>query len=319
MNNRKRVFWSLMLTLTIILPIANGQPSNPFASSQAMDTMSEGSVTGGMQSTQYIDRARQLGIAPQPQQQTTRYPVEGKQGPVFDEMAMMEMGMGRTRGGRTPGQPVATPIPTPKQVRVLTGSRVQCAISGEILEDIVYRDVPEWEKDNYYDDGSHGDAEAGDGTYTNITVRNDVMSPASHVVLQRLLTLMENIEGMEPMDFYRLNVVSSEPLSSLPKQIDEEQDRDMKLNEWNDRFLRMFRVRENDPQSEFYPLYVPPPPAHPNVPLPPGFQPVIKATPTPAAGQMGYEMGVMGEGTGGHMGNYYRRGRAGVVEGEGFK
>lgn len=315
MNNKKRVFWCVLLTLTIILPIANGQPSNPFASPQAMDTMSEGSVTGGV-STSYIDRARQVGIAPKAQQKA---PAQSKG--EFDEMAMMEMGMTRApRGSRANAQqPMATPIPTPKQIRVLTGSRVQCAVSGEILEDIVYRDVPEWEKDNYFDDGTHGDAEAGDGTYTNITIRNDVMSPTSHVVLQRLLTLTENIEGMEPMDFYRLNVVTSEPLSTLPKQIDEEQDRDMKMSEWNDRFLRMFRVRENDPQSEFYPLYVPPPPAHPNVPLPSGFQPALKATPTPAMGQMGYGMGIEGEGMGGHMGNYYRRGRTGMEGGEGFK
>lgn len=312
MINGKRFFICVLFTLAIIIPIANGQPSNPFASPAAMDTLNEAPVGGGLQSTTYIDRARK--VAPQPQGRS----MDSKEGEFFNEGAMMEMGgMQRSpRGSRSTIQhPVATPIPTPKQIRVLTGSRVQCAVSGEILEDIIYRDVPEWEKDNYYDDGTHGDAEAGDGTYTNITVRNDVMSPTSHAVLQRLLTLMENIEGMEPMDFYRLNVVTSEPLSSLPKQIDEEQDQDMKLGEWNDRFLRMFRVRENDPQSEFFPLYVPPPPAHPNVPLPVGFQPVIKATPTPAS-QMGFGMGVGGEGQGGHAGNYFDRGRMGGMEGE---
>ncbi|MBN1901043.1 hypothetical protein JW926_06930 [Candidatus Sumerlaeota bacterium] len=305
MKNRTRLIWRLVLAFCVILPFAECQPSNPFAPTAAMDTMSEGSVTGGMQSTQYIDRMRDVGIAPSPQRRETK---EGS----YEEFGAYDMGfepdMSRMRGRGSSQQSMATPVPTPKQIRVLTGSRVQCAVSGEILEDIIYRDVPEWEKDNFYDDGTHGDTEAGDGTYTNITVRNDVMSPSSHLVLQRLLTLMENIEGMEPMDFYRLNVVTSEPLSSLPKQIDEEQDRDMKMSEWNDRFLRMFRVRENDPLSEFYPLYVPPPPAHPNVPLPAGFQPVIKATPTPeTGGMMGY--GVAGEGAGGHMGNYYRRGQ----------
>jgi len=312
----KKIFQILFfLILSTIFTSVMAQGSNPFAPTSAMDTMNEAPVGGGISTGTYMDRARDVGIVEgQPQKRESKM---GGGDPRFAEFAMMEGGgpPGGMRGGRRPSQPgvQATPVPTPKQIRVLTGSRVQCAVSGEILEDIIYRDVPELEKENYYDDATHGDAEAGDGTYTNITVRNDVMSAASHEILQRLLTLMENIEDTEPMDFFRLNVVTSEPLSSISKQIEEEQDRDIKLSEWNDRFVRMFRVNENNPQSEFYPLYIPPSPSYPSVPLPGGFQPIIPATPTPESesGRSGFD--VMGEGRGGHMGNYYDRGKAGKM------
>jgi len=300
------VFHSMVFCLFLV-SAALAQGPNPFAPSSAMDTLNEAPVGGGLSSSTYIDRARQVGIAPRPEPPKR----QGKE-QVDEEMLMYAEGMeggpqGRGRTGtQRPGAPMATPVPTPKMIRVLSGSRIQCAVSGIVLEDIVYKEVPEAEKGNYYDDGTHGDAEAGDGTWTNIIVRNDVMSPESHAILQRLMTLMNNIEDREPMDFYRLNVATSEPLSPLPKQIDEEQDRDIKLTEWNDRFLRMFRQNENDPQSAFYPLYLPPPPSYPNVPLPQGFQPIIKATPRPTG--MGMETNITGEGAPGHFGSYYRRG-----------
>ncbi|MCX7001016.1 MAG: hypothetical protein NT106_12100, partial [Candidatus Sumerlaeota bacterium] len=299
---------------------------NPFAPSSAMDTMNEGSVSGGLPSRTYIDRAREVGIAPKAPTAATPAP----RPPGGEVLLMDEMGpRGSMRPGMpiAPGQPLApgapTPSPTPKMIRVLTGSRVECAVYGILLEDIIYKDVPESEKGNYYDDGAHGgDQEAGDGTYTNITVRKDVMSPEAHLILRRTLTLLKNVEQMEPMDFYRMNVVTSEPLSSLPKQIDEEQDRDdMKLDEWNKKFLRDFRISSDDPKSAFYPLYVPPPPSYPNVPLPEGFKPVALATPTPGGpGTMGMEImgepGMMGEGP--PTGGYYRtRGNRGVSSGRG--
>jgi len=311
---RRVIIKALIFTLGI-LSLGLAQGPNPFAPSSAMDTLNEAPVGGGLSTGTYLDRARQVGVAPRPAAPKR----DNKQGgminpemPMYAEMGTMTRTPGRT-GRQQPAASMATPVPTPKQIRVLSGSRVQCAVSGALLEDIVYKEVPETEKGGYYDDGSHGDAEAGDGTWTNITIRNDVMSPESHAILQRLMTLLNNIEETEPMDFYRLNVASSEPLSSMPKQIDEEQDRDIKMTEWNDRFLRMFRVSENDPQSAFYPIYIPPPPSYPNIPLPGGFQPVIKATPTPTGPgsmTMGRGMNITGEGSPGQLGNYYRRGGA---------
>ena len=307
----KRVILLTLIGSVFVVPAVWSQGANPFAPSSAMDEMNEASVTGGMSTGTYMDRAREvgreMGVSQQPSPQSMGK--MGMRGPAEMPPGEREMyaGMGRAMGqGGAYGQQGPTPSPTPKQIRVLAGSRVHCAVSGALLEDIVYKQVPESEKGAYYDDGSHGDAEAGDGTYTNITIRKDVMSPESHEILQRLMTLLSNIEQTEPMDFYRLFAVTSNPLSSLSKQLDEEQDRDIKLTEWNDRFLRMFRVNENDPSSRFYPLYIPPPVSYPNAPVPQGFQPVKKATPTPEGAEAGLGgMSVMGEGRGGHKGSYY--------------
>jgi len=321
-----RIFHTTILLCAVFLMLNCGilAQLNPFAPSSAMDTMNEAPVGGGLSSKTYIDRAREVGIAPGSRPAATPVPraPQGREAMLAEEMyanAPTRPGMPTTQG--QPGMP--TPSPTPKMIRVLTGSRVECAVYGILLEDIIYKDVPESEKGNYYDDGAHGgDQEAGDGTYTNITVRKDVMSPEAHLILRRTLALLKNVEQLEPMDFYRMNVVTSEPLSSLPKQIDEEQDRDdMKLDEWNKKFLRDFRISSDDPKSAFYPLYVPPPPSYPNVPLPEGFKPVALATPTPGGpGTMGQEImggtGMMGEGP--PTGGYYRtRGGMGTGRGRG--
>jgi len=321
-----RIFYTTILC-AVFLMLNYGIPAqlNPFAPSSAMDTMNEGSVTGGLSSKTYIDRANAVATTPGSRPAATPIPrtPEGRDAMLAEEMyanAPTRPGMPGTQG--QPGMP--TPSPTPKMIRVLTGSRVECAVYGILLEDIIYKDVPESEKGNYYDDGAHGgDQEAGDGTYTNITVRKDVMSPEAHLILRRTLALLKNVEQLEPMDFYRMNVVTSEPLSSLPKQIDEEQDRDdMKLDEWNKKFLREFRISSDDPKSAFYPLYVPPPPSYPNVPLPEGFKPVALAAPTPSGpGTMGQDImlgtGMM-EGGGPPTGGYYRtRGSSGAGSGRG--
>jgi len=331
-----RLFFTMIVLCAIFLLMNYGifaQAINPVAPPSAIDTMSEGSVTGGLSSNTYLDRARAVGIAPSPRPAATPAPrfLPGREAMLVEEMGAypsMRGGMPIAPGQPAqPGQPgMPTPSPTPKMIRVLTGSRVECAVYGILLEDIIYKDVPESEKGNYYDDGVHGgDQEAGDGTYTKITVRKDVMSPEAHLILRRTLTLLKNVEAMEPMDFFRMNVVTSEPLSSLPKQIDQEQDRDdMKLDEWNKKFLRDFRINGDDPKSAFYPLYVPPPPTYPSAQLPEGFKPVALATPTPGApGTMGME--IMGEpgmmGVGPPTGGYFRsRGARGVgmERGQGF-
>ncbi len=317
--------FGICFTFVLVIAVVGQEALNPFAPPSVTEPLTSASPTGGLSAPTYIERARAVTrpVGPIP-------PVEGDprgRPPIFAEGRFFEEGIrGRrpTRSGAPqpgPGQP--TPTPTVKKIRVLSGSRVTCAVCGTLLEDTVYKEVPESQKENYYDDGTHGDAEAGDGTYTNITVCSDVMCPACHSILQKLLTLLSITENTEPMDFFRLNVVTTDPLSSLPKQITEEQNRDIKLSEWNDRFLQMFRVNKNDPNSPFYPLYVPPPPSYPSVPLPQGFTPIVAATPTPTegtggefmgpGGRMGTGstavMGVEGEGRGGHMGSYYEPGR----------
>ncbi|MCX7001233.1 MAG: hypothetical protein NT106_13215, partial [Candidatus Sumerlaeota bacterium] len=166
-----RIFYTTIILCAIFLMLNYGIPAqlNPFAPSSAMDTMNEGSVSGGLSSKTYLDRAREVGIAPGSRPAATPVP----RPPGGEVLYIDEMG---ARASTRPGMPimseqplapgVPTPSPTPKMIRVLTGSRVECAVYGILLEDIIYKDVPESEKGNYYDDGAHGgDQEAGDGTY----------------------------------------------------------------------------------------------------------------------------------------------------------
>jgi hypothetical protein len=263
----------------------------------AMDTLNEAPVRGA--NPAQMDRFGSAGGKGGGRQ--------GGRGDPYNEFG--QAGIPNVQGDPN-APPPPTPSPTPKMFRVLSGSRVYCAVSGVLLEDIVFKEITEADMSNFYDDGTHGDEKAADGTYTNITERSDVMSPDSHAILQRLMTMFKNIEESEPMDFYRLNVVTSDPLSSLPKQTCEEKERDIKLSEWNDIYLQKFRVDENDPTSKFYPLYIPPPPSQPGLFLPAGFQPIVAATQTPeGTGGGGYgdpfgDMGVAGSGRGGHQGNY---------------
>jgi len=40
-------------------------------------------------------------------------------------------------------------------------------------------------------------------------------------------------------------------------------EQDRKLTDWAQRFLRDYRINPDDPDSEFYPTYLPPPPRAP--------------------------------------------------------
>ena len=76
------------------------------------------------------------------------------------------------------------------------------------------------------------------------------------------------------LHFYRLHVATLDPFDpdpQMPRLLEKEQQRDESLRDWNSRFLANFRVNKNDPQSQYYQLYVPEPPQLPRYPMPPGF------------------------------------------------
>ncbi len=221
-------------------------------------------------------------------------------------------------GMAMPAAPVATPTPFIKMIRVITGRKVKCAVCGRLLEDVVYEEVPETMKDKFYDDGTHGDEVANDGTYTNIVEVNDVIGPECRPLLFRLVNLLSGSDDLGPLGFFRLFVMTDEPVSTVPKSIGVEEDLDTKLESWAGVFLRMFRKNKDDVYSEYYNLYVPPPPMKPKYPVPPGFNP-IEAEQREKAGQAQQQRGgmmgpegpmgsgeVMGEPGAGRAGGYYK-------------
>jgi len=182
--------------------------------------------------------------------------------------------------GAPPGAPGAPPLeptslapPPIKKILVLTGEQVKCRVTGAVLEDIHYEYRPESEKGEYYDDGTHGDLQANDNIYTNISDRYDVLSAEANRFKLLYLRMLEVCEQTNPLEFFRIPVATEEPLSTLPRLSDQEKDRDETfLRQWHRQFLAKYRTDPEDPMSDFYPIFVPSPPRSPETPSPPNDQ-----------------------------------------------
>lgn len=289
--------------MLIGVPSAIAQP-NPFETGGAEEPLLEASPSGGLSASTYTDRARQAVRGPF---EAAPPPMAVKEREAMPPELMMEPEMGMIPPGMVPQpqQPLPTPTPFVRMIRVVTGRRVKCAVTGQLLEDVRYEEVPETMKDQFYDDGTHGDEVANDGTYTNIEEINDVIGVEAFELEIRLVNLLLAAENFGPLGFFRLFVLTDDPVSLIPKRILTEEDLDTKLESWANIFLRMFRKNKDDIYSEFYSLYVPPPPPKPKFPMPPGFNPVEMEKAKEERQRMGMETGVLGEPVGAASGRYY--------------
>ncbi|MCD6386665.1 hypothetical protein J7M23_12940 [Candidatus Sumerlaeota bacterium] len=286
--------------MMIAVPIV-GQ-LNPFETGGAEEPLLESSPSGGLSASTYTGRAREAVRGPFEPPPAPVAPKEREAIPpemMGPEMAMMM----RAEMGAQPTPQLPTPTPFVRMIRVVTGRRVKCAVTGELLEDVRYEEVPETMKDQFYDDGTHGDEVANDGTYTNIEEINDVIGPKALELEIKLINLLLAAESYGPLGFFRLFTLTDEPVSLIPKRILTEEDLDTKLESWANIFLRMFRKNKDDIYSEFYSLYVPPPPLKPKYPMPPGFNPVEMEKAKEAQKKMG--VGVLGEPIGAASSRYY--------------
>jgi len=72
-----------------------------------------------------------------------------------------------------------------------------------------------------------------------------------------------------------LNPVTDNP--GFPNILEKEKQRDELLRDWNNKFLAAFRTDKNNPQSDFYQVYIPEPPLLPPYKVvPPGYVPLPK-------------------------------------------
>jgi len=293
------------------------QAANPFAPTGAMDTLNAGSPSGGLNSSTYIGRANAAaGAANNPFGAPAGGPAYAPPPAPGMYPGMAFPGMAYPAPGAYPGQPgLAQPTPTqgPPPVTVITGERIYShlqfgAYPPELLQDAEKIKVPNIVKElqkQYFDDGTHGDAKANDNQWTYITQRNDVMSPEEFRILNRIIAALTSSEDTNPRDFFRLPVATTEPLSNLPQLMDLEKRRDDKIGEWNKRVLAEFRQNKEEVSSQFWPVFVPPPPTAPRMEIPPGFNPTVEQGGTnqpgqlpfpgmayPGAGPMGMEPGV---------------------------
>ncbi|MCX7013554.1 MAG: hypothetical protein NTW86_13530 [Candidatus Sumerlaeota bacterium] len=272
---------------------------NPFAPPAAMDALNSASPSGGLVAGTYIDRARSAAAASATPAFGAPAPAPGA--PPFGAVPAAPGVPTRTPtpaprrstgyggynygygGATTPTGPGgATPTPTPTPIptkRVKTGERVRDPVirlldpnADDLISDYYYEDLPESEiKGKFFDDGTHGDEVAGDGLYTNVQPeRFDVISPETHQVLVRLLKALESAEKLNPLEFYRLPILTTETISEIGKWREKEKERDILLRQWAEKFVNDFRATPDDPKaathelSEFYPLFVPPPPPPPS-------------------------------------------------------
>jgi hypothetical protein len=188
------------------------------------------------------------------------------------------------------GQPVAA-TPTPEAtVEVLAGKRVYDAVNGALLEDIVKVKISPKDLDKYPDDGIHDNGIAGDGIRGNVdTFRKQYIGTVSNDIKNRLITLVRKVADTDPLTFYGYHFAAVDPVTQnpdMPNYLTLEKDRDESLREWNNKFLADYRVDKNDPQSEYYQLYIPEPPLFPQSYPPAGYiaPQKMQAGQTPAIG-----------------------------------
>ncbi len=242
----------------------------------AMDELNSQSPSGGLNSTDYINRANNaVNNANNQQDPFNQQPQQdpfGNSPPGGDFTPPPAPGGGGGFG--TEGFGVPQSIANIKTLTAWGGTRVVAHRTGQILQDARQVSILATAVDDYFDDGEQGnDAIAGDGIYTNITINEDYISPEAHQVKTKLIQSLQFVETLTPMQFNQVPIASTEPLSPLPRITDLESKQDERLTYWAVNFLHDYRINPDEIDGEFYPTFLPPPPRAPNIPLPITFTP----------------------------------------------
>lgn len=272
-----------LLGLAALAPPAVAQIGDGMlAPSSAMDTLNSGPVGP---SPQVIDRVNATpgiqqgqgggnGAVPIGSPGGAVAPPPGAGTAVFASPGDFQAGPAPFDPSAPAGAPAAAQN-VPK-AQAFYGTRLRCKITGQLLQDArrVTVIATLLSSGNYSDDGKTlGDAKAGDGIYTHVDFKNDVISPEANLVKSRVITSLINASKIPPADFFNIRVATSEPLSATTNVLEAEAQRDAKLEEWGKAFLRDYRVTPEDPASPFIPVYIPIPPRAPRLPVPATFYP----------------------------------------------
>jgi uncharacterized membrane protein YgcG len=298
----------LSLTMTAALCAFGGfafaQGGGFLAPPEALDTLNGGSTSGGLDANRLLGSARDAAFgspAPGGAPKDPFSPPGGDGAPSgTPSFSPPPSGFGGPPSGFTPGAPGAPGAAgLGRTTTVIGGFRIISALSGEVLNDA--RSAKVISTDGYFDDGEKGgDAVAGDGVFSAIVTDSNYISAGEFLIKTRSIKGLSVLEDLSPQDFSNVRVATNEPVSSLPKLTDLEQDRDVKLAQFLDRFLLDFRVNADDPASELLPVFIPFPPKAPNFPLPVEFSP--RARPNEVAGEAGAAGRSGGAGRGGRDG-----------------
>lgn len=267
-----------------------GTPLNPFtAPPDAMDTLNSGSASGGLDAGRILGGVKQdlfgggggnPGGGPadpfnqNPGGSPFGTPAGGATGSPF---GAPPADLGGTTGSPFGGPPAglggpAGPGAASRSSTAIGGMRIISRLSNEVLQDA--RSAKVISTDGYYDDGqTAGDLQANDGVFTNIVIDNEYISPGEFLIKSRALNGLRTLENFSPQEFFNVRVATTEPVSSLPKVTDLEEQQDTRLRQFNDRFLRDFRKEPDNPGSPLLKAFIPAYPKAPNLPLPATFSP----------------------------------------------
>jgi len=185
-------------------------------------------------------------------------------------------------------------MPELETVNAIVGKRVTCRVTKQLLEDPRRVEIGRDFRDEYFEDELNGDE-----VYIKVEKVDDLISPEAHLVLSRALIALDTAENMPTLDFTATRVATTDVPSRFPHLLNLEEERDVRLRDWADRFLRDFRVDPDAPGADSWTLmstYLPAPPRTPTMAIPGDFIPPeiaeeIEAENERESGGGGYEGG----------------------------
>ena len=281
-----RFFLFLILTLSLVaVPPVWGQLAGEYnAAAQGMETLDEGSTGGGGAGQNVLDSLRGGQATP-----PGGAPPGGFGPPGAASGAAVMPGAEATPAGEAAAgvDAVVAPISQTRTYAAFAGRRVYDAVTYRrnpntaiILDDIRRIDITEDQLSEFSDDGTQGDVEPNDSVYAQIlpTSTNEYIGAESAFYLEKVIYLLGAAEQMDPLEFFGLTALTSERVSDIPKYRERVAEKDSKIYSmtpdgkitgWADSFLRLYRVETDNPDSKFFPLYIPRFPDPPAIPPPP--------------------------------------------------
>jgi len=124
---------------------------------------------------------------------------------------------------------------------------------------------------------------------------NEYISGETFSTLRLNISILKVVKEMSPLDFYGKKIMSTDRFSVLPNYREKMREKNKLIYKkegndysgWSKTFLKDYRIYPNDPlkSSQFFKLFVPPPPDIPMIPPPPGNwrPPIYEKSPLVAA------------------------------------
>jgi len=277
--NRSRRFRSSRWLSTLLVLALCTLVSGAWAQLGLLDEQASAPVGGGGAGARGVQRAR----AAAGEDDLRDFDDGAREGPIDGPGRP-----GQFRRDAVPVDPMAgLPRFTVRRIPAVEGQRIYDAVSYRlqaanalVLDDPRRIEITEDRIHEFSDDGrTLGDMVANDGLYSRILPESteQYIGGDSQYSLTRMIAVLKVAQELSPLDFFNVNVLTTERFSSVPKmraKVMEKNDKVHLLDErgnfsgWSDVFLKDYRVDRENPESKFFDLYVPAPPSPPAIKSP---------------------------------------------------